>query len=365
MVELVAADHGGRRARLRERLDEHDLPALLVTHLVNVRYLTGFTGSNGALLVGPDDDHTVLFTDGRYEAQADEQVPDLAHDIGRGSLAERALDRVAAATLAFEGDWLSYAIGAKLLRTARDKGLDLTPTAGHVEALRMVKDEHELMALMEACSISDAVFRRLTDHLEPGLTERDVARFVDRTGEDLGSDGPSFETIVASGPNGGKPHHRPTERRLEHGDLVTIDFGALVAGYHADTTRTVAIGWPDDELARIHDVVREAQRAGRDAAIDGATVGDVDRAARQVIERAGFGERFVHPTGHALGLEVHEQPTVAAEGTATLCPNVALTVEPGIYLPGVGGVRIEDTVVVTPTGPSRSLTDSPRELLVL
>lgn len=365
MVELVPADHVGRRARLRERLAEHGLGTLLVTHLVNVRYLSGFTGSNGALLVGPDDDHSVLFTDGRYEAQAAEQAADLAADIGRGSLAQRALDRAATAGLGFEHDRLSYVAATKLLATAAEKGLELTGTAGHVEALRTVKDEHELMALMEACSISDAVFRRLAEHLEPGLSEREVARFVDRTGEDLGSDGPSFETIVASGPNGGKPHHRPTDRRIEPGDLVTVDFGALVAGYHADTTRTVAVGWPQDELARIHDIVREAQQAGRDAATDGATVGAVDRAAREIIEEAGFGERFVHPTGHALGLEIHEEPTVAAEGAATLSPGVAITVEPGIYLPGVGGVRIEDTVVVIAAGPSRALTDSPRELLVL
>jgi len=363
--DLPPADHAARRARLRARLAEHDLEALLVTHRVNVRYLTGFTGSNGALLVGPDDEHSVLLTDGRYATQAEQQTPDLAHDIGRGSLGLRALDHAATPATGFEHDHLSYAAGCALTEAAGERDLAVNGTSGLVEALRAVKDEHELGALTRACELSDAAFLALIEWLAPGVTEIEVARLLDRTGEDLGSAGPSFETIAASGPNGGMPHHRPTARPIERGELLTVDFGALVAGYHADITRTVAIGHPADELGRIHAIVLEAQAAGRAAATDATTAGDVDAATRAVIEAAGYGEQFVHPTGHGVGLEIHEAPTVVAEGTATLAPGMAITVEPGIYLPGVGGVRIEDTVVVTSHGPARTLTDSPRELLVL
>ncbi|CAN5363152.1 Xaa-Pro peptidase family protein [soil metagenome] len=353
-----------RRDALRRRVRDAGLPALLVTTLVNVRYLTGFTGSNARVVVTADGDADLFVTDGRYREQADAEVAGVPRAVNppSGWLRERLGDRD---TLGVESQHLAWDDVRDLQRRLGD--VTVTPAPGHVEALRQTKDDAEIGALRRACRIGDQAFTALVGWARPGMTERAVAVRLERTMVDLGAQGPSFDTIVASGPNSAVPHHRPTERTLRSGDLLKVDFGALVDGYHSDMTRTVAVGEPDARLRRVHGVVREAQAAGLAAAVRGAAAAEVDRACRDVIDAAGHREGFTHGTGHGVGLEIHELPLLSPRSVATLARRMAVTVEPGVYLPGLGGVRIEDTVVVGPAvaaGPE-SLTHSPRDLLVL
>jgi Xaa-Pro aminopeptidase len=245
----------------------------------------------------------------------------------------------------------------------------LVPLGAVVEDLRMVKDDGELELLRRACAITAEAFADVLPLLTPGRTEREVAIALERFMTDRGAEGPAFESIVASGPNGAIPHHAPTDRALARGDLVTIDCGARVGGYHADMTRTVALGPPAAWQREIYELVAAAQRAGTAAAVPGADVPAVDAAARDLIAAAGYGECFGHGLGHGVGLEVHEAPIIGYGRTGTLMDRVPVTVEPGIYLPGRGGVRIEDTLVVRAgdgvAGSAENLTKTSKELLVL
>ncbi len=361
---LPGVDHAVRRARLRPALADAGADLLLVTAPLNVRYLTGFTGTNGQALVGrsPADDR--LITDHRYEARAATEVPDLDVSLSRDPIGV-GLDAVRGGTLGFEAGHLTWGAGERLRDRAAAGGVRTVPTHDLVEVLRSRKDAGEIARLERACAVTvDGLDWLLDEQVVPGRTERDLAIALERRFVDLGADAPAFPSIVASGPNSAVPHHAPTARRLEPGDLVTIDCGARVDGYHADCTRTVALVHLDDPLAEVYEVVRTAQAAARDAATIGASGRAVDAAARDVIEAAGHGDAFVHGTGHGVGLEVHEAPAISRESPATLEDGTALTVEPGVYLPGTGGVRIEDTIVVVADGP-RSLTTAPRELRIL
>jgi Xaa-Pro aminopeptidase len=238
--------------------------------------------------------------------------------------------------------------------------VDLVPTEGLVEQLRRVKDHGEVSRLAEAARIADAALEAVVGRLGAGLSEAEFGRALDFQMRELGAAGPSFETIVASGPNAAKPHHRPSSRVIGRSEPVVLDFGALVDGYCSDMTRTVWVGeLADAELRRAYEVVLESQAAGVDAVRAGVTGADVDAACRQVIADAGWAERFVHGTGHGVGLDIHEAPSVSAASTDTLAAGHVVTVEPGVYLPGLGGVRIEDTVVVTDGG-CRPLTGTPK-----
>ncbi|WP_149360105.1 aminopeptidase P family protein [Lolliginicoccus suaedae] len=369
-----------RRERLRAVLGDEGIDAILVTNLVNVRYLTGFTGSHAALLVASDeqggDDAAVIATDGRYTTQVAQQAPGLAVEMARsGALrlvalaAERPVGR-----LGFESSTVTVAQHEQLAGEAT--GIELVGTRGLVEGLRIVKDATELAALEAACGAADRALSRLIDSgaLRPGESERLVARKLEWLMHEEGAEGIAFETIIAAGAHSAVPHHRPTDSLIERGDLVKMDFGAVVGGYHSDMTRTVVVGaQPEPWQQRIHDIVREAQAAGRAAAVEGGLAGEVDGAARAVITAAGHGDHFVHSTGHGVGLEIHEAPSVARNADSRLLCNTAITVEPGIYLPGRGGVRIEDTVIITPAvaegvtggGGPAVLTTTTRELLVV
>ncbi len=355
-------DHAGRRARLRTRLADWDAGAIYVTAPSNVRYLTGFTGSNGQVLVtvdGPD----LLFTDSRYEGRAAVEAPDMDVSLAKDSVVA-ALER-STGRLMFEGDHVTWQRGTDVMSAAGERERPVVSAQGAVEALRMVKEPVEVAALRTACRITGEVFTELLDHVAVGRTERDLAVWLERRMVDLGADGVAFDSIVAAGPNGAIPHHEPSARPIAAGDLVTFDIGARVDGYHADMTRTIAVGTPSDEMAAVHAVVHAAQQAGVDAAVNGATCGAVDAASRTLIEQAGHGEDFVHGIGHGVGLDIHEAPIVTARPTATLAPMTAITVEPGVYLRGRGGVRIEDTVVVATDGPPERLTTVPRDLIIL
>lgn len=359
--------HSTRRAALRATLRDRELDALLVTNLLNVRYLTGFTGSNAALLVHADsDDGAVFCTDGRYLTQAAAQVPDLERVIDRpcdvalvGRASKAGLDRVG-----FESDHVTV------------DGLDGLAEAGHgvellrapdlVEQLRVVKDDAEVEALRMACAAADRALADLIEHggLRAGRTEKDIARELESRMLDHGAAGPSFESIVAAGANSAVPHHRPTDAVVKDGDFVKLDFGALVDGYHSDMTRTLVVGRAADWQRDLYRLVATSQAAGRAALEPGARIQDVDAAARGVIEAAGFGEQFLHGLGHGVGLEIHEAPTLSRAGDGTLLPGMAVTVEPGVYLAGKGGVRIEDTLVVREGAPEL-LTLTMKELVEL
>jgi Xaa-Pro aminopeptidase len=355
-----------RRTRLRAtalHTAGADVDAVLVTRLVNVRYLAGFTGSNAALLL--TGDRTLLATDGRYTLQAGAESPDVELVTERRcaqALAERAA-RLGVRRLAIETHDVTVDLHGQFVEAAGE--VDLVSLDGAVERLRAVKDETEIALLREACAVTDRAFTALAAEMCPGLTEREIAWRLEVALRDAGADGPAFDPIVAGGPNGAVPHHQATGRALEPGDLLTLDFGARHAGYHADMTRTVMVGGrPAGWQQEIYALVAAAQQAGRDAAVHGSTLRAVDRAAREVIEQAGHGEHFVHPVGHGVGLQIHEAPLLGPGTDGRLADRSPVTVEPGVYLPGRGGVRIEDTLVVR-AGAPELLTTTTRDLLVL
>lgn len=353
--------HAARRARLVEVLGEQELDALLVTRLLNVRYLCGFSGSNGALLVTPHA--AVLATDGRYITQSAQEAPDVERVIGRGvmsPLVARAGD-LGIGRLGFEAHEMTVEQHTALSAISTPV---LTASARLVEALRTVKDEDEIGLLREACAIGDRAFAALLPTIAAGRSERELAIALEALMRTEGGDGPSFDTIVAAGPHSAIPHHRPTDRAVLRGDFVKFDFGALYRGYHADMTRTVVVGRPADWQSEIYDVVRRSQQLGVDALAVDATTGDIDAASRTVIDEAGYGDFFTHSLGHGVGLEIHEAPTLSSGGSDRLADRMPVTVEPGIYLEGRGGVRIEDTLVVRASG-TELLTTTTKDLLVL
>lgn len=353
-----------RAERVRERLDEHGCDALLVTKLVNIRWLTGFSGSAAMLLVLPDE--LVFVTDGRYQEQAAEQLAragvEARIEIGRTGEAQRETSRAAAAGVARLGLEANDVTWARQRSFEADwfHGADLVATANLVDGLRVVKDDGELARIERAAAVASAALACVGRRLLERPTEREFGLELDYQIRRQGAEGNSFETIVASGRNGAKPHARPGDRRVEEGDLVVLDFGAVVDGYCSDMSRTVMIGEPTPTQTRMLDVVALSQAAGVAAVRHGAVCAEVDRACRSVIEEAGWGDSFVHGTGHGVGLEIHEDPRVAINSTATLGTGYVVTVEPGVYLPAHGGVRIEDTVVVTADG-CRPLTHAPKD----
>jgi len=352
-----------RLPRLRAALAAAECEALLVTKMVNLRYLTGFTGSDGMALVLPDE--LVFITDGRYRDQSADQLAAAgveAHIEIAGVEQREVLGAAAAAsgiaTLGLEADAVTWS-RQRAFADSWFPEIELRPTTGLVDDLRLVKDDGEVARIEAACAVADVALARVRHRLHDGLTEQEFGLELDTEIRRLGATGNSFETIVGSGPNGAKPHHRPSRRRIADGDLVVLDFGALVDGYCSDMTRTVMVGEPTPTQQRMLDVVTEAQQAGVDAIRAGEPTRAIDAACRQVIDDAGWGEAFLHATGHGVGLEIHEAPRVAATADATLAPGFVVTVEPGVYLPEHGGVRVEDTVVVTADG-CRPLTLTPK-----
>jgi Xaa-Pro aminopeptidase len=355
-------DHALRRTRVLDRLPDLGVDAFLVTRLPNVRYLTGFTGSAGQLLLGGAG--SVFFTDGRYTEQSRHEVPDLERVTclaGFTGPVNEACGSIGVGRLAFESAGLTYRVHADLAEALA--GVELVAADDQVERLRWVKDAEELHHIENAQEATDQAFDAILDTLAVGMTERQVAGMLD----DLmrrAADGLAFETIVAFGENAAEPHHEPTYRALEDGDVVKMDFGALSSGYHTDMTRTVSFGATAPELRKIYDLVREAQQAGVDAVRPGVSGRDVDAVSRAVIEDAGYGDRFTHGLGHGVGLEIHEGPRLARTVDDVIPEGAVVTVEPGIYVPGLGGVRIEDTVEVTADG-CRVIASSTKEPIEL
>jgi Xaa-Pro aminopeptidase len=339
----------GRVDRLRESLEE----PLLVSAPANVRYLTGFVSSNAALLVEPD--RVRLFTDFRY-AEGAAVVEGVEVELLKRNL-YRSLAEVLSGRIGFEASALTYASWETLAAGA----MELVPRQGLVEALRAVKDESELRAVRSAAGITNRVYERLADEQFVGRSERDLAWRIEELFHELGAEGAAFPAIVAAGPSGAKPHTEPGETPIGPGQTVVVDAGCVVDGYASDCTRTFATGPLPDELARAYEVCLAAQEAAVAAVRAGERGEDVDMVARRRIDTEGFGEAFGHGLGHGVGLLVHEDPRLAPESTHVLARGNVVTVEPGIYLSGLGGVRIEDLVVVG-DGDPEVLTSFPREL---
>jgi Xaa-Pro aminopeptidase len=352
-----------RLGRLRSAMAKEGHEALLVTNASNIRYLCGFTGSSGMLLVTATE--AVLLTDGRYAAQSERELAEAGAPasalVGDAAAQRGALVEMVGDGLALEAESVSWSLQralAELLPATR-----LSPARGLVEDLRRVKDDAEVARIEAAASIADAALGRVEALIGHGVTERELAARLDLEMRLLGASGSAFETIAASGPNAAMPHARPTGREIEEGDLVVVDFGAVVDGYRSDMTRTLCRGSPASSLAReVLEVVSASQSAGVGAVRAGERAAEVDRACRQVVTDAGFGEAFVHGTGHGVGLDIHEAPSLGARSADTLEEDSVVTVEPGVYLAGRCGARVEDTLVVTEDG-CRVLTNFPKDLI--
>jgi Xaa-Pro aminopeptidase len=358
-------DHGLRRSRLGERLQALGIDALIVTRLPNVRYLTGFTGSNGQAVVAADGS-AVFLTDGRYDEQSSHEVRDLRRTPYTQGYPQPLIDAcrtLGASRVAFERRGLTYGGWERLSELA--EGLELVPGDDEVERLRRAKDADEVALIARAQGFADEAFEKmvLDGGLRAGVTERALARELEDTMLDAGADDRAFDSIVAFGEHAAEPHHHVTDRELAPGDLVKLDFGALSGGYHSDMTRTVAFGEPDPRLREIRDLVAQAQRAGVEAVRPGVSSTEVDAAARSMIAAAGWGDAFPHGLGHGVGLEIHEDPFLRWDTGEELVEGMVVTIEPGVYIPGLGGVRIEDMVEVTADG-RREIPRSTRELIV-
>ncbi|MCU0606864.1 MAG: Xaa-Pro peptidase family protein [Candidatus Edwardsbacteria bacterium] len=350
-----------RAAAARRAMTRAGLAALLVSRPANIRYLCGYTGSAGLLLVTRRG--STFLTDFRYQEQVKREVTAARCVIIRTDLYSdlvalpgiRALRRIG-----FESQHLTFDRYDFLRKHLRPP----VPTAGLIEGLREIKDRSEIGAITKAAAIADRAFARIVREIRPGMTETAIAARLEALMKEQGASRPSFETIVGSGPNGALPHAKPGPRTVRKGDFIVLDFGAQYRGYCSDMTRTVVLGRPSDRHKLIYGIVQRAQQAGLDAVRAGVSGRAADAAARDVIERAGHGGRFGHGLGHGVGLEVHERPRLGRLSDDVLRAGAVVTVEPGVYLPGWGGVRIEDLVVVTDAG-NRVLSRSPKQLIAI
>jgi Xaa-Pro aminopeptidase len=362
-------DHLRRIGNLRRRLTKAGLHGLLVTHLPDLRYLSGFTGSTAALAVTRRSAH--LFTDGRYKTQATAEVSAARVDIAAGSPAVAAIQWLAAQPgvefAGFDPAWTSVAdlVRWKAALPARlRRGFLSALAAPLVEPLRLTKDEDELALMTEAALVGCRLFEEILGFIRPGLREIDVAAELEHRARLLGAEGMSFETIVASGARSALPHGRATAAPLPRRGFMTLDFGVILRGYCSDMTRTVYLGRPRGNERNAYNAVLEAQEAAVAAVGPGISCADVDEAARSILRRAGLAEAFSHSTGHGVGLEIHEPPRIGAGQTTKLHAGMVVTIEPGIYLAGRFGIRIEDMVAVTRAG-GQVLTPAPKALIEL
>ena len=343
-----------RLHNLRKKLEEKELDALITSTPENRRYLSGFTGSAGYLLVSRDE--AILATDFRYTEQAEHQSPDF-QVIKTGSdwsWFVELLQKGGVMKVAFESDHMTVATYGQITQTLRDLPSSgrpsLVATKGLVEALRTVKDQEELVLLQKAIDAADNAMQAITPTIRPGETEGEVAWRLEKAMREAGADSLSFDTIVAAGPNGAMPHHRPSDCAIAPGQPIVIDMGAKVGGYCSDITRTVCVGEPDETFRNIYDIVLGAQLTGIATVRAGMSSGDADDLSRVVIAEAGYADNFGHSLGHGVGLAIHEYPRLGPKSKDTLEEGMVFTVEPGIYLPGWGGIRIEDVVLLEKEG---------------
>lgn len=348
-----------RLDRLQQTLRRRKLDGLLVSQPENRRYLSGYTApdhgiqeTSGFLLI-PASGKPILLTDSRFTLQAEAEAPLFTVDTYTKGLLkslEKQCRRFDLQTLAFESDYFLHATYLRLEKMAAKQGLELKAESGLVEKMRAIKDERELELLKRSTDLNEKVFQSVYQTIEPGMSEREIALGLELTMREMGAEGPSFDTIVAFGTNAARPHAVPTDRVLQPGDVVLIDMGLILNGYCSDMSRTFVAGKPDQTFIERHRVVRKAMLAGINAIRAGVTGVEVDRAARQVLVDAGYGEAFGHGLGHGVGIAVHEDPRLSPRGTKQLQAGMVVTVEPGLYLADWGGIRLENMVIVTEEG---------------
>ncbi len=346
----------------RKLLEDANLDALLVTNKENRFYLSGFTGSDGVLLLTADQ--VMLFIDSRYTEQAGIECPNVTLKCLQGSIYDdigSIIENDKINTIGFEAEDLSYSKYIKLKDNLT--GAKLVPTNGLVENLRVVKNDKEIANIRHAAHIADETFEHILKLIKPGVRESSIALEMEYFMRKAGAEGIAFDFIVASGVRSALPHGKASDKKIEKGDLLTIDFGAVYGRYHSDMTRTLVIGYPTTKQQRIYDLVLEAQIAGIEKVKAGVRASEVDKSARDIIDGQGYGEYFRHGTGHGVGLAVHEEPRISAKNDFILRAGMVITVEPGVYIPGWGGVRIEDMVIVKEAG-YELITKSPKEKLI-
>jgi Xaa-Pro aminopeptidase len=355
-----------RLRRAQAQLAAMNLDGYVVSHLPHIRYLCGFSGSNALLLVGSR--RAEFFTDGRYSEQVRTEVKGVHKQVPKnGNLIESASQSPILTRgrprIGYQAKYMTVSTLSQLARLVDGRAL-LVPADGLVEPLAELKETRELKLIERAVKIVDRAFEEILPVIQPGVRESEVAAELEFIMLALGSEGVAFETICASGARSALPHGRASRKRIAMGDFVTLDYGATYGGYRSDITRTVVVGKATARHKKIYGIVARAQAAAVRKIAPGASTRGVDRAARQIIGKAGYGPKFGHGTGHGIGLEVHEGPGLSSRTDSRLLPGMVVTVEPGIYIPGFGGVRIEDDVLVTKTG-HRVLTTAPRKLIEL
>ncbi len=367
-AKLAPMDHKERQRRLRSVLPAHRLDALLVAHPANVRYLCGFTGSAGAVVIS--ESKSVFFTDGRYREQASLEVQGSRVVVARKSPLAAAAEwlarnakKLGVKTLGIETEHLSVAERSRLTK-ALPSGLRLREASPLVEQARMIKDAEEIERLQAAVLLGSRLFDVVLKAIRPGVKETEVAAELEYAARRAGADGMSFETIIASGTRSALPHGRASDTAIPANGFVVCDFGVILAGYCSDMTRTVHVGQPSADMRRVYEAVRDAQQAALETVRPGVSARAVDRSARKVLQKKGLGKYFTHSTGHGVGLEIHEVPRLAAGQKDVLQAGMVITIEPGAYIPSVGGVRIEDMVVVTERG-CQILTPTGKELITI
>jgi Xaa-Pro aminopeptidase len=355
-----------RQRQLVDELSDRRFDALIVTHLPNVRYLSGFTGSAGVLVIGPGIRKPVFITDGRYTSQAHEEVENARIVISKGPALEAAAQYLVSAKLgnvAVEAEHMSASLRARVKKLLPAK-IKLKDTSNLIERIRLIKDAGEIAAIERAVLLGAELFEVALKAIKPGVIETDVAAEMEYAARKRGAEGMSFETIVAGGPRSAFPHGVASAAAIPERGFVVLDFGVILGGYCSDMTRTVHVGKPTTEARGMYQAVLESQLAGIDAVTSGATAGDVDFACRSTLRRAKYERYFTHSTGHGVGLEIHELPRLARNQEERLAAGMVVTIEPGIYIEGKGGIRIEDMVVVTDEG-CDVLTPVSKELVVL
>lgn len=351
-----------RLEKLRRILKREEMDALLVTNSINIRYITGFTGTAGVALISENE--AFFITDFRYTEQAKEQIQGFKIKEHKGKIQRKVAelaDAMAVQKVGFEKDDLTY---GQFEAYRGEINKELLPTSGFMEELRLIKDEEEINILKDACEIADQAFEHILDYIRPGVKEIDIANELEFFMRKKGASSSSFDIIVASGYRSSLPHGVASDKNLQEGELVTLDFGAVYKGYCSDITRTVAIGQISEELKNIYDTVLDAQRKAVKKIKAGMTAKEADALAREPITEKGFGSYFGHATGHGLGLDVHELPGLSFRSDKVLEPGMVVTVEPGIYLPNTGGCRIEDDILILEDG-NQCLTSAPKELIQL
>lgn len=359
-------NYSARQQKLAQDLHRARVDAMLVTHLPNVMYLCGFTGSAGVLIVFADERKPFFLTDGRYTQQAADEVKDARVIIAkRAALTEacRRAQRAKIRLLGFEAEHLSFALARQVTQEMRGK-IRLKPLNGLLEQLRLVKDADEIARIRASVSLATNLFDHALKHAHPGIAESVVAGEMEFQARRLGAEKMSFDTIVAAGPRSALPHGRASGYPIPPGGFIIIDWGVILAGYCSDMTRTLHMGPVSGTHRSMYQAVREAQQASIEAVRPGAEVGEVDRKGREVLKKAGYASYFTHSTGHGVGIEIHEAPRLAKGQRQKLISGMVVTIEPGIYMPDQGGVRIEDMVLVTESG-HEILTPLSKDLITL